>query len=209
VDADESLLVQQARSGQPQAFDELTRRHRPSLVRFAAYMTGDADEAESLAQEALTRALARLAEFEPGRSFGAWLRGIALNLCRSHLRDRARRARPVDPQELGGAAAAEGRRHGALSGLLRREQNDHAMQALAELPTLLREAFVLRILDELDYDTIGELTGATPASVRARVHRARGLLRQRLGSVVDTWLREDRPDGNAAPESPSQNRPFG
>src|SRR5262249_33905295 len=138
MDADEPLLVQQARDGRPEAFDELTRRHRPPLVRFAAYMTGDADEAESLAQETLTRAYARLAEFEPGRPFGAWLRGIVLNLCRSHLRDRARRARPVDPQELG-EAAAEGRRS-ALSGLLRREQNDHALQALAELPTLLREA---------------------------------------------------------------------
>src|SRR5262249_38704310 len=160
-----------------------------------AYMTGDADEAESLAQETLTRAYARLAEFEPGRPFGAWLRGIVLNLCRSHLRDRARRARPVDPQELGGAPAGP---PPALAGLLRREQNDHAVQALAELPTLLREAFVLRTLDELDYDTIAELTGATAASVRARVHRARALLRHRLGPVVDTWLRGDRPAGEAA-----------
>jgi RNA polymerase sigma-70 factor (ECF subfamily) len=209
MDADEPVLVQQARDGRPEAFDELTRRHRPPLVRFAACMTGDADEAESLAQEALARAYVRLAEFEPGRPFGAWLRGIALNLCRTHLRDRARRARPVDPQELGGAAAAEGRRHGALSGLLRREQNDHALQALAELPNPLREAFVLRVLDELDYDTIAEITGATAASARARVHRARGLLRHRLGPVVDTWLREDRPGFQASPESPSQNRPLG
>src|SRR5262245_56694101 len=60
MDRPDEVLVAEARAGQAAAFDELARRHRPGLVRLAASLIGDADEAESLAQETLTRALTLL-----------------------------------------------------------------------------------------------------------------------------------------------------
>src|SRR5262245_29575610 len=105
MDAIEATLVDRARAGEAAAFDELTRRHRPALIRLANSLIGDLDEAESLAQEALTRALEQRASFRPDLPFGPWLRGIVLNLCRNHLRDRARHARPVAPEQLADAAA--------------------------------------------------------------------------------------------------------
>jgi RNA polymerase sigma-70 factor (ECF subfamily) len=183
-------LVARSLAGVAGAFDELVRRHRPRLVRTAALLIGDADEAESLAQETLTRSYAQLAEFDIGRPFSPWLHGIALNLCRNHLRDRARRARPTPPERLVETAAAEGRRQGVLSGILRREAGDHTLRAIGELPEALREAFVLHFVEGLDYAEMSRITGVAAGTLRVRSHRARTLLRSSLGDVVDTWLRE-------------------
>jgi RNA polymerase sigma-70 factor (ECF subfamily) len=185
----DSALVRQAVSGDRAAFDELAARHRPGLVRQVAALVGDADEAESLAQEALARAFAALADFREGEAFRAWLHGIALNAARNHLRDRARHARPVDPGRLGEVPAAEGRRQGVLSGILSREAGERTLEAIEALPGPLREAFVLHFLEGRDYAAMSEATGVAAGTLRVRAHRARALLRASLGAVVDTWLR--------------------
>jgi RNA polymerase sigma-70 factor (ECF subfamily) len=171
------------------AFAELARSHRPGLVQVIAALIGDADEAESLAQEALTRAFARRADYRPEQPFRPWLYGIALNLCRHHLRDRARHARPVAPERLGDLPTPEGRRHGVLSGIFRAELAARTGEAIAQLPIPLREAFVLRFVEGMEYAEISHVTGLTEGTLRVRAHRARSLLRTSLGPVVDTWLR--------------------
>ena len=192
-DADEAVLVTRARAGEAAAFAELAGRYRPRLARMATLLLGDADEAESLAQEALTRAYAQLASFQGDRPFGPWLRGIAVNLCRNALRERSRHARPVAPEQLQDTAAPVGRRQGVLSEVLRREAGACTLEAIGLLPEALREAFVLHFVEDLDYEAIATITGVSAATLRVRAHRARTLLRQRLGSVVDTWLREGPP----------------
>lgn len=190
-DLDESLAAR-AKDGDNVAFDKLACRHLPDLVRLAASLTGDADEAESLAQESLTRAFSLLGEYRVDRPFRPWLRGILLNLCRNYLRDRSRHARPLPTERLAEAPAPEGRRRGVLSGILRREAGELTFEAIGQLPTPLREAFVLHYIEEMDYAEIGQLVGVDPATLRVRAHRARALLRDHLGSAVDTWLREGR-----------------
>lgn len=193
MDATDAELLTSARAGDAGAFAELARRHRPGLVRVAASLLGDRDEAESVGQEALARALEALPGSRDDLPFGPWLRGIALNLCRNHLRDRTRHARAVPPDRLAGAAAPEGQHRGVLSGILRRESRDLTAAAIDGLPLPLREAFVLHFVEGLDYAEIGEMTGVSPGTLRVRAHRARTLLRHSLGPVVDTWLREADP----------------
>jgi RNA polymerase sigma-70 factor (ECF subfamily) len=189
-----SNYVARARAGDSSAFDELVLLHRPGIVRFIDLLIWDADEAESLAQETLTRAFAQLAEFQMEMRFGAWLRGIALNLCRNHLRNCDRRAKPAADQQLAAVPAPQGKRLGVLSGILRHEMADQLDEAIRLLPEALREAFVLHACENLAYDEIGQLLHVSPGTARVRAHRARLLLRDRLGSVVDTWYREHSPD---------------
>jgi RNA polymerase sigma-70 factor (ECF subfamily) len=189
VEHDDGRLVRRALAGDAAAFDALASRHRPSVLRAVSLLIGDADEAESLTQEALTRAYAGLSGFRPDLPFAAWLHGIALNLARNHLRDRARRARPTDPTHLRTAAAPEGRRQGVLSGILRQELNERTVWAIGQLPEAFREAFVLHYVEGLGYDAISRITGATAGALRVRARRAKLLLRDSLGPVVDTWLR--------------------
>jgi RNA polymerase sigma-70 factor (ECF subfamily) len=188
----DASLVRLAVAGEARAFDELLERYRPGLVRALAAFIGDSDEAESLAQEALTRAYTRLADFRPEMPFGAWLHGIGLNLGRRHLRERARHARPTAPDQLGEVAAPQGRDLGVLSGILRREIAERLREAVGELPEPLRQAFVLHYVEGMDYGVMSRLTGVAEGTLRVRAHRSRTLLRDHLGPVVDTWLRSGR-----------------
>ncbi|HJZ93019.1 MAG TPA: sigma-70 family RNA polymerase sigma factor [Gemmataceae bacterium] len=188
-DRPDADLVAAARAGDESAVATLDARHRLSLARCLTLLTGDADEAESLAQESLVRAFDRLADFRAELSFFAWLRGIGLNLARNFLRARTRHARAVGPDGLADVAAREGRRHGVLSGILRRELSDQMGRAIQDLPEAYREAFVLHAVEGLDYATVATLTGETANNLRVRALRARRLLRGQLGPVVDTWVR--------------------
>lgn len=159
------------------------------LRRFAALMVGR--EAEDLVQEAVTVAIRDAGRFEGRSRFSTWIYGILLNLCRRHLRDRTRRASPSGP------AALEDRpspRRGVLSSILRREIAERLELSVGRLPTPLREAFLLRYAHGMDYREIAEITGASEGTARVRAFRARALLREELGNVVDTVWVEKEPD---------------
>src|SRR5262245_43598025 len=150
IEPSDAALVAGALGGDPGAFDEIVRKRRPALVQLARRMVGDVDEAESLAQEALTRAYSQLASFAQDAELMPWLRGITLNVCRRHLRERTRHARLDGTGKLRGVPSARGA--GTLSGVLRKESGELANDALEELPAALREAFQLCCLDGMSYD---------------------------------------------------------
>ena len=189
LDPSDSQLARQSQAGDRDALEELLRRHRPRLVLWMGTLIWDQDEAESLAQEALTRAMTGLGRFDASQPFAAWLHGIGLNLCRNHLRSLSRHAVTTGDAALQQVAAKSGRRLGVLSGILRGELEQQTLAAIQALPLALREAFVLHELEDFDYDEMGRMCGVSAATLRVRVHRAKALLRDRLGSLVDTWLR--------------------
>ena len=179
-----TALVIQAQGGDNHAFAELSEHNRRRLSRYLITMTGDPNVADDLVQESLRRAFEKLADLRQPDRFGSWLLSIACNTCRKHLRQQVQRAHEDDT-----TAALTSPHRSALSSLVRRE--DAAMLALAidRLPILLREAFVLFAIEGLSYAEIGAVTETTEGTLQVRVHRAKALLKQQLGSVVDTWIR--------------------
>ena len=186
TDAD---LVARVRAGDAGAFGELAARHGARITPYLSSMTGDDAAAEDLCQEAVRLAFERLDQLGDPRRFGSWLLYIAVNRCRNHLRDAARR------RGVGGDDVPEpvdvGRRS-ALSSVVARESAELLALAVDRLPIALREAFLLFHLEQLDYRTMAEITGVRENTLQVRVHRARSLLRHQLGDVVDTfWSRRD------------------
>ncbi len=160
---------------------------RESLSRFTSMMVGR--EAEDIVQEAVATAFRDVAKFEGRSKFSTWLYGIALNLCRKHLRDKSRHAASAAQEVLEGQAA-KGR--GVLSSVIRHEMAERLEISVGRLPTSMREAFLLRYVDALDYPEISSITGVSEGTARVRAFRARALLREELGAVVDTiWLEKD------------------
>ena len=182
-------LVRRTKSGDALAFATLSERHRPSLARMATLLVGDPDEAESIVQEALARALAGISSYDPQTPFFAWIRGIILNLTREHHRRVKRHASPTDPSALSTAPDEEGRRQGVLSTILRDELAAKLWLAIGQLPEAYREAVVLHYVEGLDYSQMSQMTGISAGALRVRASRGRSLLRGELGAVVDTWLR--------------------
>jgi len=169
------------------AFEALVSPHREALSRFVSMMVGR--EAEDIVQEATAAAFKDIERFQSRSKFSTWLYGIALNLCRRHLRDKARHASPASQEVLDAQPA---RTRGVLSSVIRHEVAERLEMSVARLPTPMREAFLLRYIDGMDYPEIASITGASEGTARVRAFRARALLREELGSVVDTvWLEKD------------------
>ena len=177
-------LVQKAQRGDAEAFAALAEAHRPRIFRFLTTMTGSDSTADDLAQDALRAAFERLSQLDEPARFPQWLLAIAVNRCRNWLRAEVQRAHAGD--EALAAVPAAGRRS-ALSSIVRREDAARLALAIDRLPILLREAFVLVHVEGLAYAAVAELCGASANTLQVRVHRARALLRQQLGAVVDTW----------------------
>lgn len=178
----DAALVDDCKSGNPAAFDELVRRYKDRVYNVVYRFVGNHEDAQDLAQEVFLRAYQGLAQFEGRAKVYTWLYAIAGNLARNRLRDGSRRGRnkvvrldearaeretpavAPDPEQ-----AARGR-----------EMEAAMQEALLTLPEHYRLVFVLRTVDRLSYDEIAEIAGCPKGTVKSRLNHARGQLHARL-----------------------------
>lgn len=160
--------------GETAAYAVIVRAHQHDIWRVVSFALRDRAGTEDLVQQVFVQAYARLDRFERGRDLGAWLRGIARNLVRQELRERARRDRRlISYQSHLEAIAAADREADAREEALRR--------ALAEcsrkLPDVARQALELRYREALDFTTVAAALGRTVAGARQLLQRVRMQLR--------------------------------
>ncbi|HZD03807.1 MAG TPA: RNA polymerase sigma factor [Longimicrobiales bacterium] len=177
VTPDDDELVRRMRSGDEAAFEWLAERSYPMCLRFAERHLGRREDAEEVVQDAMLRAYRALRRGHLPDRFRPWLLGIVLNRCRSTIARRARR-RKLSRLWLA-REEQEGRR--VSSPPDGPEEVDPALlAAVASLTPRLREAFLLKHVEELTYDEMAEVTGVGVSALKMRVKRAADLLLQRL-----------------------------
>jgi len=172
-------LVLASRRGETEAFAQLVRRHRDRHARFAARMLGDTDDAEDVLQSVFMRAYRHLDRCDDPERFGAWLHRIVVNECRTFATRRGQRELRFvrDEVVLSGLAEAAESPDTALRAAI-----DRAVQ---RLPPDQREAFLLKHVEELEYEEMAEVTGAGVSALKMRVKRAIDRLREQLEGVAD------------------------
>ncbi|MDE2491344.1 MAG: sigma-70 family RNA polymerase sigma factor [Elusimicrobia bacterium] len=171
-------LIEGVLAGDRDLYAELVRRHHARVLGLCASLLGDAD-ADDAAQEVFLKAYSRLRDFRADAAFSTWLYRIASNHCLDERRRRARRASDsldalteAESDRLQAALAEPG---DAARGL---EDADLAEKALAALPPDYRLILTLREVEGLDYKEIMEAMDCSLDSVKARLRRARALLRE-------------------------------
>lgn len=188
---EEARLLALARAGSGEAFDELVALHADRIYGLLLRLTSSTQDAEDLAQECFLRAYRSLSSFRGGSAFYTWLYRIALNLARSSGRSNKRRKEVEVPMAVvagrrseGGEADARVEAEAVCDGpeevAHRQEMIGKVQEALEDLSHDHREVVVLRDIEGLDYEHIGQLVGATREAVKSRLHRARGELAARL-----------------------------
>jgi len=188
-------LIERAQAGDLTAFNSLVVRFQDPVYALALRMLGSPPAAEDAAQEAFIRAWRRLDSFKGGR-FQSWLFTIVANLSRDELRRRARRpqtsldAARDDPDRpsldpVDGGPSPEAR---AETGDLR----DVLERALQQLPDDWREIVVLSDVHDLAYDEIARITQLPLGTVKSRLSRARGRLRDILRQSGELETAPDR-----------------
>lgn len=168
--------------GDADAYAPLVRRYQDAYFRFATRMLGSSEDADDALQSAFVRAYRKLSDCRDPSRFGAWLYQIVINECRTLSARRDRRERKVLRDENALASIAD-----AADPVTANAENLEEIQlALDRLDADQREAFVLKHVEELSYEEMAKLTGASESALKMRVKRACDRLRQLLdpmGSV--------------------------
>ncbi|MEP6492447.1 MAG: RNA polymerase sigma factor [bacterium] len=170
-------LVGRAVVGDSDAYATLVERYYGSCARIARRMLRDDADAQDVVQSTFLRAQRALAQFDRGRVFRVWLFAILVNQCRTASTSRRRRERRFSDDDMALRSAADGRPAGAI------DESHVVAAAVDSLEPLLREAFVLKYVEELEYSEMAVITGAGVSALKMRVKRACEALRPKLEAI--------------------------
>jgi len=167
-------LVDLVRDGYDAAFEEIVRRYRRPLDRFAAAIVGG--RSEDVTQDALSKALLALRGTEAEIELRPWLYRIVRNTALNDLRDRVPATAELND-------ALPGRRSAAAEAEAREELTE-LMERLGALPEPQRAALVMRELEGLSHEEIAAALGVSGGAARQAIYRARAALREGLGLLL-------------------------
>jgi len=195
---DDSALLARAQAGDVSAFETLVERHRNRVYGLALRMLNSEADAAEVTQEAFLSAFRNLKEFRGDAQFGSWVHRIAANFALMRLRKRRQQGETLEStlegdgdqpsfNERGSLVDAVSDWRDAEGDALDAELRQAIESAAASLGDEYREVFVLRDLEGLSYEEIAQLTGASVAAIKSRLHRARLSLR----AAIDRFY-EDR-----------------
>jgi RNA polymerase sigma-70 factor (ECF subfamily) len=186
--SDEDLMGRVAEDDE-RAFSELVSRYQGRVTNLISRVLNDRESSDDLAQEVFVRVFVHRRNYRRGSKFSTWMFTIAANLAKNEIRRRVRRRNwfSLDAlQEMLSDSAAqladptEGQEQ-----TLQREQLQTAVgRAIATVPEKYRLALVLRDIEGLPYEEIGQVLNIPGGTVRSRINRARGLLKRKLQPLL-------------------------
>lgn len=173
-------IIQLVRSGDRKAFSRLVDRHKDRAMALAVRMLRDRQDAEEALQDAFIRAFNALPRFEGRSSFATWFYRIVFNVCSSALERRG-----TDVHVPLQAETDEGVGHLELASddlppdlaLESLEAQRIVAEEIERLPEAYASTFTLFVVQELSYEEIVDVTGLPLGTVKARLFRARSMLR--------------------------------
>src|SRR6185436_11901107 len=188
--SDHSLL-EATRIGDEDAFAELVSRYRNPITSYIYRMTNEYEGAVDLAQETFVRVYWAAESYQTTYAFSTYIYRIATNLAISELRKRKRRKlvsltgffqskdgaepqefNPVDERPLVDTVMVADERRLAVQ------------RAISTLPEKYRAPLILRDVDGRSYDEISRILETSEGTVKSRISRARGFLREKMSAYL-------------------------
>ena len=184
-------LLEATRIGDEDAFAELVSRYRNPITSYIYRMTNDYDGAVDLAQETFVRVYRAAERYQTTYAFSTYIYRIATNLAISELRKRKRRKLVsltgffqskdgAEPQEFNPADT----RPLADTELVDTERRQAVQRAISTLPEKYRAPLILRDVDGKSYEEISRILETSEGTVKSRISRARGFLREKMSAYV-------------------------
>jgi RNA polymerase sigma-70 factor (ECF subfamily) len=185
IEAEQDLvLVEQARSGDTQAFRRLVERHQRRAFAIAMGLLRDENDAREVVQEAFLRVYRGLDSFHGGSSFFTWLYRIVTNLSIDLIRKPARREAELDERHRVDEADIPllSRVEGAdpLDVVRRGEIADRIRDALDALPPYHRGVIVMREVEGMSYEEMAQVMGVSKGTIMSRLFHARQKMQRAL-----------------------------
>ena len=174
---EESRIVQKVLRGDVNAFEKLVLEYEKNVYNIAMRMTGNAEDASDMTQEAFIKAYNSLQSFRGDSKFSVWIYRIATNVCLDFLRSKSRRptvslsVEDNDGEEVQLDVADESQSPELL--LDRQMTRESVRRGLETLSPEYRQILLLREIQGLSYDEISQALGLEVGTVKSRIFRAR------------------------------------
>ena len=178
---EDAQLVKRCLRGDEKAFEELLAAYRGPVYGICLRMVRNEADAEDLAQEVFVRTFNALDRYNPTYPFSSWLYRIASNLCIDFIRGRRAGQVSLDEPIDGGDGEMPrqfpSNRRDPARELETKEMMAVLEEALAAMPEHYRIIVILRHQEELSYEEIADNLDIPLGTVKARIHRARNMVR--------------------------------
>jgi len=183
----EAKLIERLVAHDERAFNELVRMYERRVFALVLRMIGNRAEAEELAQDVFVQVFKAIGTFRGDSKLSTWIYRIAINLCKN--RTKYLKVRHTDEQDgledvaervpFGEARHANVGQVARPDEMLAGRQVEAVLQrAILQVEPSFRECLVLRDVEELSYEEIGQITALPPGTVKSRIFRARAILRE-------------------------------
>ncbi len=192
--SEDSFLVRQCRGGESAAMERLITKYHSRIYNTILRICTNADDAAELTQETFVKVIENISEFEGRSSFYTWAFRIAVNLTLNYCQRGSRLAfRSLDAENDEEDEQAKG----ALKAILDNDDSPDpatvaadkelcaiVLKALDKLDDAQRAVIVLRDIEGMNYEQIGEVLKVELGTVKSRLSRARANLKEILGELV-------------------------
>ncbi len=180
---EDAELVERAKRGEVEAYEDLVQRHQDAAFRTAYLVAGSVGESEDAAQEAFVKAYRAIGRFRSGAPFRPWLLAIVANEARSRLRSASRREAlklRLTESRLSGDAAPS-----AETAALGRVDKERVLTALGALGESDRLVIGYRYFLDLSEKEMATALGVRQGTVKSRLSRALERLKKTMESEVE------------------------
>ena len=184
MNADDVEIVRGCLAGSEAAYRQLVARYQRPVFSLAMRVLRQAEDAEDVVQETFVRVFKALDRYDQARPFSTWLFTIAARLCIDHLRRRRMKTFSLsgkDPESDEDRVIELEDPGPRPDDVVAGWEDEKRVQALVDLlPSHYRIVVVLRHQQDLSYEEIAEALRLPLGTVKARIHRARALLKRHL-----------------------------
>lgn len=180
----EKALVQKAKAGDRDAFAALVSAYEGKIYNLALRYLGNREDAMDASQEVFLRVFRFLPGFQEESGFSTWIYRIGVNVCKDMLAKRAKRGElslelPDEEEDYRTTEVADSR-YDPEAIVEQADLRESLAEAIGQLPQQQREMIVLRDIQGLSYEEIGQVLSLEAGTVKSRLSRARENLRKKL-----------------------------
>ena len=181
-------IISRVLGGNTRSYADLVERHKNKAMTLAMRMLRNREEAEEAVQDAFVRAFNALGQFEKRSTFSTWLYRILFNVCSTILSKRGEPVQSISSDKNKEEWEDEIPDFSEIPDLIveGEEFRQQVVDALNELPPLYSGITTMFYLDDLSYEEIVTITGSPLGTVKARLFRARAMLRDGILRRIGT-----------------------
>jgi RNA polymerase sigma-70 factor (ECF subfamily) len=187
VKEDDQILIKKALAGNESAYRVLLNRHKEAIYRLILKIVRNQEEAQDLVQETFMKAFGSLSSYKCQYRFTTWLYKIAANSCIDFLRKRRLVSvsldQPLETKDGEVTIELPDWTYNPEADWASREKSLSIDAAIDTLPKKYREVIVFRHKQDKSYEEIAQILDIPVGTVKARIFRARELLKKKLKSL--------------------------